>query len=380
METLLIVFLLAVLALIIIYFYYDRYRKVKKGKDPQTYIEGLRALLEGKDELAFARFRDVVSEDSSNIDAYIRIGNILRKYDKADKALQVHKDLTLRHGLESVQKIAILDAVAEDYMKLKDFQAARNALVEAIKLDGSDRRLNKKLTKVLLKLEDWDAAFDIRQKLSKLSPEDKGDGELAIYKFFQGKRLFDNKKYHDARLVFKEAININAGCVPAYIWIGDSYVAENRLEDAVAVWNNMIKAVPDESVLVLERLEKALFELGKFGAISDICRDILSASTDNIDARLTLAEYHNKKGEYSLAVEHLRVAMENHPDSFRPVLNLARLYLITDDKEKLKTLLDSISLRRESIEMGFRCRICDYKSEKKIWLCPSCQAPDSFIR
>jgi len=337
-------------------------------------------LLEGKDELAFARFRDVVSEDSSNIDAYIRIGNILRKYDKADKALQVHKDLTLRHGLESVQKIAILDAVAEDYMKLKDFQAARNALVEAIKLDGSDRRLNKKLTKVLLKLEDWDAAFDIRQKLSKLSPEDKGDGELAIYKFFQGKRLFDNKKYHDARLVFKEAININAGCVPAYIWIGDSYVAENRLEDAVAVWNNMIKAVPDESVLVLERLEKALFELGKFGAISDICRDILSASTDNIDARLTLAEYHNKKGEYSLAVEHLRVAMENHPDSFRPVLNLARLYLITDDKEKLKTLLDSISLRRESIEMGFRCRICDYKSEKKIWLCPSCQAPDSFIR
>ncbi len=380
METLLIVFLLAVLALIIIYFYYDRYRKVKKGKDPQPYIEGLRALLEGKDELAFAKFRDVVSEDSSNIDAYIRIGNILRKYDKFENALQIHKDLTLRHGLEDAQKVTILDSVAEDYIKLKDFQAAKNILVEAIRLDGNDRRLTKKLIKVLLKLEDWDAAFNIRQKLAKLSPEEKGEGNLAIYKFLQGRKLFDKKKYHDARLVFKEAININAGCVPAYIWIGDSYLAENRLENAVAVWNDMIKAAADESFLVLERLEKALFELGKFGAISDICRDILSVSTDNIDARLTLAEYHNKKGEYPLAIEHLRVAAENHPDSFRPVLDLARLYLVTDDKKKLKELLDYMSERRESVELGFRCRVCDYKSAEKIWLCPSCQTADSFIR
>ena len=78
METLVIVLSSAILALIIIYFLYDKRKKVKQGKDPQKYIEGLIALLEGKDEVAFNRFRDVVSEDSSNIDAYIRIGNILR--------------------------------------------------------------------------------------------------------------------------------------------------------------------------------------------------------------------------------------------------------------------------------------------------------------
>lgn len=380
METLFIVFLLAVLALVIIYFYFDKYRKVKKGKDPQPYIEGLRALLEGKDKLAFGKFREVVTEDSSNIDAYIRIGNILRKYEKFENALQVHKDLTLRHGLENSQKVTVLDSVADDYMKLNDFQAAKNALVEAIRLDGNDWRLTKKLIKVLLKLEDWDGAFEIRQKLAKLSPEEKSAGELATYKFFQGRKLFEKKKYHDARLIFKEAININAGCVPAYIWIGDSYVAENRLEDAVTIWNDMLKAAPDDSYLVLERLEKALFELGKFGVISDICRDVLSVSTDNIYARLTLAEYHNKKGEYSLAIEHLRVASDNHPDSFRPVLELTRLYQATDEKKKLKELLDRWAERRESKELEFGCRDCDYKSTEKIWLCPSCQSADSFVR
>lgn len=380
MESLFIVFLLAILALVIIYFYYEKYRKVKKGKDPQYYIEGLRALLEDKDELAFSKFRDVVSEDSSNIDAYIRIGNILRKYNKFENALQIHKDLTLRHGLSQSQKVTVLDSVAEDNIKLNNFQAAKDALAEAIKLDGNDWRLTKKLIKVLLKLEDWDGAFEIKRKLAKLSHEEKNDGKLAIYKFFQGRKLFEKKKYHDARLILKEAININSGCVPAYIWIGDSYVAENRLEDAVTIWNDMLKAAPKEAYLVLDRLEKALFELGKFGAISDICRDILSVSTDNIDARLTLAEYHNKKGEYSLASEHLRVATDNHPDSFRPVLELASLYLATDEKEKLKELLDRWAGRRESKELGFSCRICGHKSTEKIWLCPSCQNTNSFVR
>ena len=49
METLVIVLSSAILALIIIYFLYDKRKKVKQGKDPQKYIEGLIALLEGKE-------------------------------------------------------------------------------------------------------------------------------------------------------------------------------------------------------------------------------------------------------------------------------------------------------------------------------------------
>ena len=358
----------------------DRYRKDKKGKDPVSYIEGLKALLENKDELAFRKFREVVSEDSSNIDAYIRIGNILRRYGKADKALQVHKDLTLRNELNGTERVAVLDAVAEDFMALKDFQSARSALREAFQINGHDRRLAEKLIKVNSKLEDWDGAFDIRHRLSKQGKGDNAAAELAIYKYFQGVKLYNRKKYHDARVVFKEAINVHTGCVPAYIWIGDSYVAENRLDDAIAIWSKLLKVVPDEAYLVLGRMKKVLFDLGKYGTISDICRDILSSSSDNIDARTTLAEYHFKKGEYSLAIEHLKVAAENHPDSYLPVLDLARIYLVTGEKDKLKDLLDRLESRRETLEHEYRCRKCNHKSSTKLWLCPSCLAIDSFER
>jgi lipopolysaccharide biosynthesis regulator YciM len=148
----------------------------------------------------------------------------------------------------------------------------------------------------------------------------------------------------------------------------------------VAIWKKLIETAPQEAHLILGRLKKTLFDLGRFGVISDICRDILSISKDNLDARLTLAEYHLKKGEYDLAIEHLSLAAENHPDSFLPVLELARLYLITDNKDKLEELLSRLLSLRSKLEKEYLCSECGHRSESKIWLCPSCQAVNSFKR
>jgi len=379
METILIVFLLAVLALVVIYVYYDRFRREKKSNYPTAYIEGLRMMLESRDEAAFSRFRDVIAEDSTNIDAYIRIGNILRKYNKADKALQVHKDLTLRHDVSPEEKFIVLEAIARDYEALEDYHSARAALQEAYDFNPENTAIAEKLERTCTRLADWEGAFKIREKLARHD----GAGarsKMAAYKFFQGQQLYDRKKYHDARIIFKDAIHTDADCVPAYIWIGDSYVAENRLEDAVAIWKKLIQTVPQEAHLVLGRLKKALFDLGRFGVISDICRDILSVSKDNLEARLTLAEYHLKKGEYNLAIEHLSVAADNNPNSYLPSLELARLYLITDDKEKLAGLLDNFQSRRDAVEGEYHCLECGHKSQSKIWHCPSCQAVNSFVK
>jgi lipopolysaccharide biosynthesis regulator YciM len=379
MDTFLIIILLAILPLVIIYVFYDRYRRDKKGRDPQSYIDGLKAMLEGYDERAFSKFREVISEDSTNIDAYIRIGNILRKYDKADKALQVHKDLTLRPDLQPDVKIAVLNAIAEDYIKLENYDSAADALKEIMTLDGGNRKAAEKLLNVYACLDKWEDAYAIRERIIKM---DGGDSraDLAIYKFFQGEKLFIEKKFHKARVIFKEAINLNPVCVPAYIRLGDAYQSENRLEDAVESWRKMISIVPDEAHLVLDRLKKSLFEIGRYGEISDICRDILNSSSSNLDARLTLADYHLKKGEHQLAEEHLKTASENHPKTFLPAVELGRLYLGSDKKDKLGKLFDQLESQRENIETGYRCQKCGFETGDKIWLCPSCKAVDSFVK
>lgn len=379
METFAIILVLAVAGLAAVYLFYNKSQKEKKGKDPSTYIEGLKALLEGRDEHAFSKFREVVAEDSSNIDAYVRIGNILRKYDKSDKALQVHKDLTLRQGLERAQKISILTALADDYIALEDYYSAESALKELRLVDPSGRGAVRKLLEVYSRLGNWDEAFVTKELLIKMGGDKTRTG-LAIYKYFQGQKLFDEKKFHKARILFKEAIGFDTKCTPAYILIGDSYLSENRTEDAVNIWRRMLVAVPDEAHLALGRIKKALFELGRYGEISDICREVIGAAPTSLDARLALADYYSKKGEYSVAIEHLRTAADNHPESYLPTLELAKLYLMSDDKERLKQLLDRLDGRYGSLDYQYRCKECGHLAKEKMWLCPKCYAVDSFAR
>jgi lipopolysaccharide biosynthesis regulator YciM len=377
MDSLVIIFLLAIIALIFIYIYYDRVKRDKHGSDPTHYIDGLKALLDGQDDLAFKKFREAVTEDTNNVDAYVRIGNILRKYNKQDKALQVHKDLTIRHGLSVDDKKRILRALAEDFIALGNTTSALTALVELQSLDGESRWANDRLLEIYIQMGEWEKAFDVKEKIIKVD-DSKPKSRLAIYKFLQGEQLYNKKEYHKARILFKEALGIDSTCIPAYIFIGDSYLAENREEDAVAFWKKLIDTTPDASHFVLGRLKRALFDLGKFGEISSLCGEILEKSPKNLDARLTLAEYHYKKGDYSVAAEHLQQAVEDHPDSYIPVLDLAKIYLTIGDKRKLSEIINKLDERRETVENEYHCIKCGFRSKTKKWLCPSCKAIDSF--
>ena len=360
-----------------IYYLYGRYKKEKQSKDPGAYIQGLKALLDGHVEAAFNKFREVVTADTDNIDAYIRIGDILRTHRKPDKAIQVHKDLTLRHGLSSDEKTAILKALSQDFLATQDYRSALAALKEILAINGNNRWALERILEVHTANEDWDTALETKEKIIKLDGQKSKKG-LAIYKFFQGQKLYEKREYHKARLLFKEAINYDTGCVPAYLNTGDSYLAENRLDDAISIWKKMIEAVPDEAHHVVVRLKKALFELGKFSEISTICNEILRSSPKNLAARLTLADYHYKKGEYDLAAEHLNIATEEHPDSYSAILDLAKLYLTMGEKNKLSELIDNLEERREAIEQQYHCTKCGYKSKSKLWFCPSCKSVDSF--
>ncbi len=378
MDTIIIIFLLAVIALLLSYIAYGKYRKEKKVKDSSAYIEGLKALLDGNEEFAFSQFRDVVSEDAENIDAYLKIGDILRKYGKPDKALEVHKDLTLRHNLTLDQKKIILKSLVLDFQQTDDITSAISALKELSSLDSKDRWVAEKLLEMHCKTGDWEAAYEVKEDLIKMGAAKTRTG-LAIYKFMQGLKLFDEKEFHKARVIFKEAINIDNACTPAYLYIGDSYLAENRTDDAIAIWRKMIERVPSEAHLVLGRLKRALFEIGKFGEISDICNQILAVSPKNLEARLTLADYHSKKGEGNLAVEQLNTAIDDHPKSSLPTLQLAGIYLVSNQTQKLADLLHKLMERFEAAENEYHCSRCGYEYKTKIWLCPSCRAVDSFV-
>ncbi len=343
-------FLLFILVLIFgslaFYFLYERFYRKQNTTEQSQYVEALRNLLDGKQEAAFSKLRQVVAEDTNNIDAYIRLGQILREHNRADRALNVHKDLTLRFGLTKGDKAAILQQLASDYLALNETATAEAALRELIALDPENHWAYTQRVKLQERAQQWEEAYETAAQILKLE-SNKSKKPLARYKVLSGDQYLKKREYHKARVMFKEAIGIDPLNVPAYLAVGDSYYEEGRYEDAVNFWVKLISAVPEQSHMVIERLKDTLFALGRFGEISNICMTILEHSPKNLEARRALAEFHEKKGDLDASADALEQILEEVPEDSAAVLELVRIYLEKGDRNKLAQLRRSIERKRE---------------------------------
>ncbi len=345
----LILFLLALIpASLGVYFVYERIRGGASAVDQKTYIEGLRALLNEDDRTAFTKLRQVVSTDTSNVDAYLLIGDIFRRNGKPERALQIHQDLSVRHDLDAQQRSNVFRAITSDYLELGDYAAAARSLQQYNEIGQSSAWGLETLLSIQEKSGEWENALATAEKLLKVRGE-MSRKPLAAYKVEIGQQLADKAEYHQARLVFKEAIALDETCAEAYVRIGDTYMKEKRIEDAIGIWKRMVSNVPEKSGPTLDRLEKALFEVGKFGEIEDICRMVIRLDPNNLEARMKLAAYFAKKSDFDSAEEQLIHALENNSDSYLPALELARLYLKSKKEDKIHSLIGMIE-RKEKEE------------------------------
>lgn len=341
-----LVFLFLLLVAAVFYIGYERLFRRSSKPDSSLYVEALRELLDGRQESAFTKLRQVVAEDSSNLDAYIRLGMILREHNRPEHALQVHRDLTLRPGLSRSDRVAILRQLASDYLALEDTKMAEAALKELLSMNPDDHWAHTQVLALQEKAQKWDVAYETAVQILHLEAN-KSKKPLARYKFLAGEQLYRKREYHKARILYKEAIGLDPTYTSAYLAIGDSYCEEDRFEDAVTFWGKLISAVPDQGHLVIDRLKKTLFDLGRFGDIQDICQSILEHSPRNVEARQALAEFYEKKGDYDQAVELWNQVIEDYPDNYAAVLELIRIYLERGEQKKVASLIRTIERKHE---------------------------------
>jgi lipopolysaccharide biosynthesis regulator YciM len=87
---------------------------VKPTKVETPYQQGLNALLAGDREEALQAFAESVRLDSDNVDAYIHLANLLREQGEVQRALQLHRELTVRAGQTPSQNRAIREGLVLD--------------------------------------------------------------------------------------------------------------------------------------------------------------------------------------------------------------------------------------------------------------------------
>ncbi len=318
------------------------------------YTDGLNHLLAGRKSEALEKFRATVKQDSTNVDAYIKVGDVLRELGQPERAITVHKHLTVRTGLSPKQRQQILQCLATDYQVAKQFDNALSVLDQVLHDDRAADWAREMKLGILEAQEEWELAFQVCTELGRRNGRPR-KARLALYKVHEGIKCQSAEQVKDARLRFRESIKIDPEGPPGYIYLADSYKSEGSTGEALKTLKEFVKKVPDQSFLALDRIKHLMYEGGIYSEISGFYEQLLRQHPENLSLRLALAENYEKKGDYQRAIDGCQEVLQKDPGNKEARKALIRLYHNAgDDDEALRIALELIDESvREKEKMEF---------------------------
>jgi len=354
-------------------------RSNRKSDVSLEYTTALNYLISGDKKNALQKLREVVQYDTSNIEAYIKIGDILRDQGVHERAIKIHRGLTVRRNLSLGQKIDLNKSLIKDYESARKFDRAVSVADHLIALTGNEIWAQKIKLKVYENAGKWDQAFEVLKTLQKIRGE-KDNCLLALYKVESGALLLRAGKGKEGRVKFREAINIDKKCPPAYVNLSDSYLREERYKDALTELKKFMTQDPNQAYLAFNRIKNILFRIGSFGEIETIFIKLLEKNPDNESIRLALADVYERKGELNKAIDLCYEALGKNANSNEAKLLLTRfLPRINKKDEALKYAIDIIENTCQEKDNKIICKECGYLADEPLWRCPNCYTWNSFL-
>ena len=365
------------LVLLALIFTLEKRGSREKKISPENYIAGLRALIANDDNTAFVKLKQAVAEDTDNIDAYLKLGDLFRKRGQIEKAVRIHRELTLRKKQDPVLIPLVWQSLALDYIQSNKFNMALGILNKLDKESGYRIWVQEKMMEIYEKMENWEKAFNVCKNL--LKSKDKST-QLAVYKQLLGNELYNEGEFHKARLAYKDALHYDDTLADAYIMIAESYQAEDRKQDAVEFYKKLAEKVPSEIYRVAYKMEQTLFELGQFSEAEGIYKKIVEQIPDDVDILKSLAGISEKKGNLEAAIDTLTQAVKTHPEHTPAAAKLIELYLSNNQRNRAFELLRTIQRKPPVIARTYKCPHCSRISSLPELVCSNCKRVGPYNR
>jgi lipopolysaccharide biosynthesis regulator YciM len=352
-----------------------------KKKDQDTlsqdaYVDALRRILDGHADEAFRSLQASVRSGVAPTDAYIRLGNLLRERGDPARAAQIHQSLTVKDNLTRDEKVELYLGLADDYAALGKSEKSVKTLEAAAKsLNVRDHRVYVKIAKHYHVVGETEKAYESLKEARKHGA--LSERELALYLNTAAEGLMDRKDYKEARKVLHRALKHDPDCAPALLYLGDVEHVLGETDDSIEKWKRSAVLSPQLAEAALNRLEKVLFEKGRFGDIEQIYGDVRSARGGDEAATVAMASFLKKQGRGEEAIQFLEEYLAVFPDSTRAMLLLTSLYARYRDSDAIQHFLDD-AIARSGRNKPYICRACQFQSRAVRWHCPRCNSFDSF--
>ena len=363
--TVLVIIILAVVVVALYPVVRDFLRRRQKAAP--AYVEGLQLLLDGRPEEATEKLKEAVGIDSTNVDAYIRLGNIFIGQGDVERGIAVHERLALRRNLKPDEEKALYRALAADYLKTDRRLKAVDILEELVRLERDDSDAAQRLFWLYIETESWDKCRELLKELTRHARDRRWVARLLA----EFGRAWDRGEPGRGRDSFQEALRLDRGCLAALLYSGDSLMAQGDTEAALRTWNEIVTLAPEENFLVRRRLESAYYELGRYDDITQLYEGLLRRVPDDQGLALALAGIYQKKQSVAEAVRLLeRTVARDGEAIFR--VTLADLYLQQGNAARAQRVLAELTDQLRSEE--YRCASCGTAVREPVFGCGNCHA------
>ena len=323
---------------VLIYHYFKK--PLNKKRTDTIYMEALNAMLLSDNRKAINLLSILVKNNSDHVNAYLQLGNLLR-YEDTDRAIKIHQMLTVRKNLDKKTKIEIFKSLALDYKKINELTKSKIEAEKIFELDKNNLWANVFLLSIAEETEDWGYAEKKAKNLKKIKGFE-GELNLSKYTLQKGVMHLEKNNIHEAEKLFRKAISESPEFGMPYKYLGDIKHANRDLVKAVEYWEKYMELSPDESHLVFDSIETALFDLGRYSEVEKFYRKVLKNNSKDLNAGLRLSNVLNEKGENKAALDLIDSFIREDDPSILILLMKLKLSLTTKTPAELGHYIDKI--------------------------------------
>jgi lipopolysaccharide biosynthesis regulator YciM len=355
-----------------------RERAVAGHERDMAYARAVGYLIEGKKVGALKHLKEAVRLNPDNVHAYIKLGDLMREMGEVERALQLHRELTVRRGTDPSTERELQRSLTMDYLEAGRYSDARTAAEKLLGYDRKNEEALEIMARVLEEAGDLEKAYEVQEELVRRSKSD-GAAFLALYRSQIGANQLAEGERGKAKKSFESALHTDGDCLPALLYLGDIHYEEGERKKAIERWVDLTSRFPQWAYIAYGRLEKAYYESGTFGEIERVYENVLRSRPGDVPTLLAAAEMTSKRGDFGEAMRMVKETLEIDPDCRRARQLLVRLRLEKGDTEA--ALKDVLSFLEESRpgDRDFICSDCGHRSREVLFRCPKCRKWNTYL-
>ncbi len=349
-----------------------RLRAGRKAIEETAYQKGLDALIAGDKDAALKHLAVTVREDPRNVDAYVKLGNLLRQRGQVKQAIQVHRELLVKRRLPAGVRNEITKNLALDYAEARRWGEVVDQIKSLPRGERADIRMLALARDAYEAVGDFERAMATHREILKAGAI--REPSVGVYRAHTALLALERGDSVRARAEFQTALKEDPQAALASVYLGDISRDAGDLERATAHWMKLVADKPDCAYLVFDRLEKAYFELGDFGRMMSVYEDVIQRSPTSAHAYCGLSRMLERKGDIDEAANAAREAIKHEGETLMGHRQLIELLVRNERFEEASRAAEGLLKSLDTGGVKRTCPFCGRTVQKPVWRCPECRS------